>query len=119
MPLAGAANPVTCSFFPLCRPIVDGLLQQLPALELEHSTKPIEVVLAASYSNYVIANGVVVIPKYSKPGRDPSFAATDAAAKKVMETVFPRRKVVQVNPEPVNAGGGGLNCISNNMPALL
>lgn len=96
-----------------------GLLQQLPALELTNSTEPIEVVLAASYSNYVIANGVVVIPRYSKPSRDPSFAVTDAAAKKVMETVFPGRKIVQVNPEPVNAGGGGLNCISNNMPALV
>jgi agmatine deiminase len=31
--------------------------------------------------------------------------------------LFPGRKIVGINAEPVNAGGGGLNCISNNMPA--
>lgn len=91
------------------------LLKQLPALKLHNET--IDIVLAASYNNYVIANGVIVLPKYAKPGRSSVFAETDMAARKVMETVFPGRKIVQINPEPVNAGGGGLNCISNNQPA--
>ena len=38
-------------------------------------------------------------------------------ASATMQRLLPGYKVVGVNPEPVNAGGGGLNCISNNMPA--
>eukprot|EP00040_Diaphanoeca_grandis_P013509 m.68289 g.68289 ORF g.68289 m.68289 type:complete len:441 (+) comp23941_c0_seq4:70-1392(+) len=91
------------------------LLTQLPALGLDN-TSIIDVVIAASYNNYVIANDVVVIPKYYKQGRSKSFEDTDREALEVMQKIFPTRKIVQVNPEPVNAGGGGLNCISNNMP---
>ena len=45
------------------------------------------------------------------------FGCTISEAMQVLASVFPGRKVVGINPEPVNAGGGGLNCISNNMPA--
>jgi len=72
--------------------------------------------LAASYTNYVLANGIVLLPQYHKPGRPQRFADADARAMASMQRLLPGYKVVGINPEPVNAGGGGLNCISNNMP---
>ena len=92
------------------------LLSQLPELGLDPQGS-VDVVLAASYTNYVIANGLVVLPQYHKPGRPKRFAEADAAAVAAMQRLLPDHTIVGVNPEPVNAGGGGLNCISNNMPA--
>jgi len=97
----------------------DGVYQQLlqlPELHLS-SAGEIDVVLAASYTNYVIANGIVLVPQYHRPGRPARVAELDAQAVATMRRLLPGRKVVGINPEPVNAGGGGLNCISNNMPA--
>ena len=78
--------------------------------------KDASIILATSYVNYIIANGVVVVPEYWKPGRPEEIRTLDNAAKEVLRKVFPGRNVVGVNNEPVAAGGGGLNCISNNMP---
>ena len=46
-------------------------------------------------------------------------ADADAAAVAAMKRLLPGHTVIGINPEPVNAGGGGLNCISNNMPAAV
>ncbi|KAK3256605.1 hypothetical protein CYMTET_28797 [Cymbomonas tetramitiformis] len=92
-------------------------LAQLPELNLTGSTAPINIVLAASYTNYVIANDVILLPNYYKPGRPKYMLETDNQALATMQALFPDRSIVQINPEPVNAGGGGLNCITNNQPA--
>ena len=91
------------------------LLAQLP--EIAPLPPTIEVVLASSYTNYVLANGLLLLPQYYKPGRARRFAEADKKAVETMQRLFPGYTVVGVNPEAVNAGGGGLNCISNNMPA--
>ena len=93
------------------------LLAQLPELGLTPGSGSVEVIAAASYTNYVIANGLIVLPQYYKPGRPQRFADADAQAVATMRRLFPGYEVKGVNPEPVNFGGGGLNCISNNMPA--
>eukprot|EP00949_MAST-11_sp_MAST-11-sp1_P000524 g524.t1 len=92
------------------------LLKQLPELALEEDETDASIILATSYVNYIIANGVVVVPEYWKPGRSEEIRALDSQAKSVLRKVFPGRTVVGVNNEPVSAGGGGLNCISNNQP---
>ena len=94
---------------------VYGLLSQLP--EIGPLPPSISVILAASYTNYVLANGLVLLPQYHRPGRARRFAEADKAAVEAMQRLFPGYAVVGINPEAVNAGGGGLNCISNNMPA--
>ena len=63
---------------------------------------------AKSYMNYVIANGAILLPQY---GED-----TDALAKHVIQKIFPSYVVYQIDPLPVNYGGGGMNCITNNQP---
>lgn len=77
---------------------------------------PIQVVLAASYCNYLVSNGVVCFPQYFQPGVDPIIKEIDQQAFDVISSVFPQRQIVPINPIPLNAGGGGMHCISNNQP---
>ncbi|MER5886269.1 agmatine deiminase family protein [Streptomyces sp. NPDC001941] len=66
---------------------------------------PVEV----SYLNYYVANGGVVVPVAGVP--------QDAAALEVIASAYPDRKVVGV-PAPVVAwGGGGVHCITQQVPA--
>lgn len=82
-------------------------------------TKTAKYVLPASYCNYFISNNVILLPKYYKPGRIDSFKKTDQEAFDTLQKCFPNHKIIQINPEPVNAGGGGLNCVSNEQPAIV
>jgi len=79
--------------------------------------EPAKYILPASYCNYLISNNIILLPKYYKPGRSDSFKKTDQEAFDILQKCFPNHKIIQINPEPVNAGGGGLNCISNDQPA--
>lgn len=74
-------------------------------------------VLPASYCNYLISNNIILLPAYYKPGRSESYQKTDQEAFDTLQKCFPEHKIIQINPEPVNAGGGGMNCVSNDQPA--
>ncbi|WP_261789997.1 agmatine deiminase family protein [Synechococcus elongatus] len=94
----------------------DSIFQALQELTFEDSTviqddDQIKTILAASYLNFVIANDVVIIPSYWQPGRDLEYQQKDQAALAVFESVFPNKKIVMINPENINAGGGGMHCI--------
>ncbi|MEZ5898231.1 MAG: agmatine deiminase family protein [Hyphomicrobiaceae bacterium] len=66
----------------------------------------------ASHMNFIIANGVVVVPVYGTP--------TQAAALEALRTVFPGRKVVGVSSRGLlgsgEAGGGSFHCITQQEP---
>ncbi|MBD3232084.1 alpha/beta fold hydrolase [Candidatus Dependentiae bacterium] len=79
--------------------------------------EPAKYILPASYCNYLISNNVILLPRYYKPGRSNSFKKTDQEAFDTLQKCFPKHKIIQINPEPINAGGGGMNCISNEQPA--
>jgi agmatine deiminase len=76
-------------------------------------TAPINVLWAASYMNYVVTNEVVLVPKYAD--ENPDAVAQDAAAKAALESAFPGRTVVQINPKAFNVGGGGMHCVTVEM----
>ena len=64
--------------------------------------------LAASYINFYIANGGVVMPSFASAEDDPAAAVIRAA--------FPGRRVVQVDAGAIIRGGGGIHCITQQQP---
>lgn len=83
------------------------------------STLP-EVMLAvwpASYVNYAPTNDLVLVPRFWSPGRSHESQEKDRAARAVLQKLFPGREVVQIRPENVVRGGGGMNCITQQQPA--
>ncbi len=67
--------------------------------------------LAASYANYLIVNGAVLMPAYGDP-------ADDRAAQ-VIAAAHPGREVVQVPCRPLIWQNGSLHCITMQLPAGL
>ncbi len=66
----------------------------------------------ASHMNFVIANGIVVMPAYDTPSAEPARAALQAA--------FPDRHVIALPSRGLlgagDAGGGSFHCITLNEP---
>jgi len=67
--------------------------------------------LAASYANYLIVNGAVLVPAYGD-------SADDEAAR-IIGTAHPDREVVQVPCRPLIWQNGSLHCITMQLPAGL
>ncbi len=64
--------------------------------------------LAASYANFLIVNGAVLMPAYGDPADD--------AARDVLARAFPGREVVQVPCRPLIWQNGSLHCITMQLP---
>ena len=67
--------------------------------------------LAASYANYLIVNGAVLVPAYGDK-------ADDEAAR-IVGSAHPGREVVQVPCRPLIWQNGSLHCITMQLPAGL
>ncbi len=65
--------------------------------------------LAASYVNFYIANGGIVMPLLD--------ARTDRAAAQRLKRLFPRRRVVGVPAREILLGGGNIHCITQQVPS--
>ena len=78
--------------------------------------QPVQVILASSYLNFLVTNKVVLASKYYKEGRPESTKRKDEEAKAVLEKTFPGRRVVQIDVDNINIGGGGIHCITQQMP---
>ncbi|MGH9906436.1 MAG: agmatine deiminase family protein, partial [Pyrinomonadaceae bacterium] len=66
--------------------------------------------LPASYANFYIANGVVMVPLFEHEN--------DAKALKIIQRVFPNRRVVGINCEPLVWGMGTIHCVTQQQPLL-
>ena len=62
----------------------------------------------ASYINFYIANGAVIIPSYGIPH--------DGKARNTIQSCFPDHDVVQVDVNAIAPGGGGIHCITQQQP---
>ena len=89
-----AGQPYRLFELPWAQPIVDGGRR-----------------LAASYANFLIVNGAVLMPTY---GDD-----ADARAQAVLANAFPDREIVPVPCRPLIWQNGSLHCISMQLPAGL
>jgi agmatine deiminase len=85
-------RPLRVELLPMPRPLVhDG--QRLPA----------------SYANFYVANGLVLLPGYD-PGRDGQARAT-------LERLFPDRRVVVIDCTDLVWGLGAFHCVTQQWPA--
>ncbi|QOY63823.1 agmatine deiminase family protein [Lysobacter sp. H21R4] len=64
--------------------------------------------LAASYANFLIINGAVLMPAYD--------ASTDDEAAAVLAAAFPGREIIQVPCRPLIWQNGSLHCITMQLP---
>ncbi|KAI8476561.1 MAG: hypothetical protein J3K34DRAFT_453147 [Monoraphidium minutum] len=67
--------------------------------------------LAASYANFYVCNGAVIMPAFGLPDHD-------AAAAAALKAAFPGRTVVAVGTREIVLGGGNVHCITQQQPAL-
>ncbi len=65
--------------------------------------------LPASYANFYIANGVVLVPTYDHPN--------DQKALTILQHLFPDRRVLGLHCEPLVWGLGAIHCVTQQQPA--
>jgi agmatine deiminase len=64
--------------------------------------------MPASYVNFYIGQGVVVIPSFD--------ASQDARAREGIQALFPERRAITVPAREILLGGGGIHCIRLQEP---
>lgn len=67
--------------------------------------------LAASYVNFYIANGSVVVPQFGDEN--------DKVAVEILGKLFPGRKIVPIAARDILLGGGNIHCITQQIPARI
>ena len=65
--------------------------------------------LPASYANFYIANGLVLVPTFNDPN--------DRVALNILAKLFPDREVVGINCTDLIWGLGALHCMTQQQPA--
>ena len=81
-------------------------------IELYEATDAVDTeaeVFCASYTNFYIANGAIIMPAYG--------IGADKVAAEVLAQAFPGRDIVPVRINHLARGGGGVHCITQQQPA--
>jgi agmatine deiminase len=65
--------------------------------------------LPLSYLNFYVVNGAVIAPSFTDP--------LDGEAKRILSAAFKGREIVQVPARDIIVGGGGIHCITQQVPA--
>lgn len=86
------------------------LLSGAETIDAVEGTLPREdgEICIASYMNFLIVNGGVIVPQYDDEN--------DALALEQIQAMFPDRKVVGVKTKEVVYGGGNIHCITQQQP---
>ena len=87
---------------------LDGKPYKLVPLPLPDALYLDDYRLPASYANFLILNGAVLIPG--------AASAKDEIARERLQAVFPGRKVEVIDCRALLSGHGGLHCITMNYP---
>ena len=88
---------------------LDGEPYKLVPLPLPDALYLDDYRLPASYANFLILNGAVLIPGANGP--------KDVIARERLQTLFPDRKVEVIDCRALLSGHGGLHCITMHYPA--
>lgn len=114
-------RPIIIHKLPLPEPVcmTEAECSGLDCMDFEPTRTPGER-LAASYVNFYISNGAVVMPGFAKPGADDSqnrsYADSDETARKLLAGLFPTRKIIQIYARDILIGGGNIHCITQQIP---
>ncbi|HUL70860.1 MAG TPA: agmatine deiminase family protein [Gemmatimonadales bacterium] len=87
------------------RPLRVVTLPMPPALYHDDQRVP------ASYANFYIANGLVLLPAYSPPH--------DAVAQSILQRLFPDRRVIPIDSRDLAWGLGSFHCVTQQWPSLV
>jgi agmatine deiminase len=63
----------------------------------------------ASYVNYYVCNGAVICSDFGD-------TQADGVAKELMQQLYPGRKIVILNTDPIGESGGGIHCATQQQP---
>lgn len=88
---------------------LDGKPYRLVPLPLPEPLYLEDYRLPASYANFLIVNGGVLLPGAGSP--------LDEVARQRLQEVFPDREVVVIDCRPLLSGHGSLHCITMQFPA--
>ncbi|MEZ4757800.1 MAG: agmatine deiminase family protein [Flavobacteriales bacterium] len=91
------------------------LLARYPDL---HHGDTIRYIHAASYLNFLLTNGRVYVPAYWHEGLPAAMRAKDERMQAILRTHFPDRRVVPIDPRPINQYGGGVHCWTQQQPRV-
>ncbi len=65
--------------------------------------------LPASYANFYVANGVVVVPTFNDPN--------DAVALGTLQDAFPQRRIIGIHATEMVWGLGAIHCVTQQQPS--
>ena len=65
--------------------------------------------LAASYVNFYISNGAIIMPAFNDP--------MDKCAKEILQNIFKDREIIQIYARDILIGGGNIHCITQQIPS--
>lgn len=81
-------------------------IAQPKKLRKDHRGRPYQ----ASYINFYLCNGGLVMPSFDDPNDEP--------AREALAQAFPGRDILQVDALDIVEGGGGIHCITQQEPAV-
>ena len=90
---------------------VDAKGRSLEVIEIEMSYKRLipKDDEPSSYINFYIANNGIVMPSFDDEKADKN-------AQSIIQSVFPKRKVITINGIDISLGGGNIHCITQQQP---
>ena len=69
--------------------------------------------------NFSFTNKTILTAKYWQEGMSLTEKRKDDEVKALFTKLYPNRKVVQINPLPINYdGGGGIHCATQQEPKM-
>jgi len=62
----------------------------------------------ATYMNFFVCNNLVLLPEYFKENLTESEKIKDVQVEKIFTALYPGKKIIRINPLPLNLKGGGI-----------
>ncbi len=88
----------------------DGAAYEVIEMVQPTTTRESGELFLSTYMNFYVCNGAVIAPEFGDP-------EADADALALLQELFPDREIVQVDIDPLAAGGGGIHCATQQQPA--